>query len=138
MTSTVVSSAQDVSGFMPKFFPSNNVFNMSTLFSQNNINNRPEGVLNAPEGIYEMAAKMLFMSVKWARNIPSFLALPFRDQAILLEESWTELFILTASQWSYPLDISKYNLTHRVHTKGKFLSRFVSKYIFSGIMILLL
>lgn len=106
---------------MPKFFPSNNVFNMSTLFSQNNINNRPEGVLNAPfqppEGIYEMAAKMLFMSVKWARNIPSFLALPFRDQAILLEESWTELFILTASQWSYPLDISKYNLTHRVHTK---------------------
>lgn len=45
------------------------------------------------------------MSVKWARNIPSFLQLPFRDQAILLEESWSDLFILSAAQWSLPIDI---------------------------------
>jgi hypothetical protein len=47
------------------------------------------------------------MSVKWAKNIPSFLQLPFRDQAILLEESWCELFVLSAAQWSLPIDIGK-------------------------------
>ena len=33
-----------------------------------------------PEAVCEAAAKLLFMSVKWARNIPSFMNLPFRDQ----------------------------------------------------------
>ena len=60
---------------------------------------------NSAENIYETAARLLFMSVKWARNIPSFLQLPFRDQAILLEESWSELFILSAAQWALPLDL---------------------------------
>lgn len=54
---------------------------------------------------FETAAKLLFMSVKWAKNIPSFLQLPFRDQAILLEESWCELFVLSAAQWSLNIDI---------------------------------
>lgn len=30
--------------------------------------------------------------------------LSFRDQAILLEESWSELFVLTAAQWNFPVD----------------------------------
>ncbi|XP_060074736.1 nuclear receptor subfamily 2 group E member 1-like [Ylistrum balloti] len=58
------------------------------------------------ENLFETAARLLFMSVKWARNIPSFLQLPFRDQAILLEESWSELFVLSAAQWSLPIDIA--------------------------------
>ena len=61
------------------------------------------------ENIYETAARLLFMSVKWARNIPSFLQLPFRDQAILLEESWCELFVLSAAQWSLPIDAGTHN-----------------------------
>ena len=112
MTSTVASSAPENTSFMPKFFPSNNLFNMSTLFSQNNINNRLDNALHASkivEGMYETAAKLLFTSVKWARSIPSFLTLPFRDQAILLEESWTELFILTAAQWSFTIDVGTYS-----------------------------
>lgn len=28
----------------------------------------------------------------------------YRDQSILLEESWNELFILTAAQWSLQID----------------------------------
>jgi len=32
--------------------------------------------------------------------------LPYRDQTILLEESWSELFVLTAAQWSFPVDES--------------------------------
>ncbi|KAJ7363467.1 hypothetical protein OS493_009622 [Desmophyllum pertusum] len=59
-----------------------------------------------PEAVCEAAAKLLFMSVKWARNIPSFMNLPFRDQVILLEEGWRELFLLGASQWSMPLEIA--------------------------------
>ena len=62
------------------------------------------GAISAVETLQEPAAKLLFMSVKWAKNIPSFLQLPFRDQAILLEESWCELFVLSAAQWSLPFD----------------------------------
>ncbi|KAL6437213.1 hypothetical protein ACFW04_005041 [Cataglyphis niger] len=56
------------------------------------------------ENIYEFAAKLLFFAVRWARSIHSFLQLPYRDQTILLEESWSELFVLTAAQWSFPVD----------------------------------
>ncbi|XP_031565264.1 nuclear receptor subfamily 2 group E member 1-like [Actinia tenebrosa] len=61
---------------------------------------------SSPDTVCEAAAKLLFMSVKWARNIPSFISLPFRDQVTLLEESWRELFLLGASQWSMPLEIA--------------------------------
>ncbi|XP_050315179.1 nuclear receptor subfamily 2 group E member 1-like [Anthonomus grandis grandis] len=56
------------------------------------------------ENVYESAAKLLFLAIKWAKTIPSFLQLSQRDQSILLEESWNELFILTAAQWSLPID----------------------------------
>ncbi|XP_031548740.1 nuclear receptor subfamily 2 group E member 1-like [Actinia tenebrosa] len=58
-----------------------------------------------PENIYESAVQLLYMSVTWARNIPTFLDLPFRDQAILLEEGWSELFVLSSAQFSLPLDM---------------------------------
>ncbi|XP_068607778.1 photoreceptor-specific nuclear receptor [Brachionichthys hirsutus] len=56
------------------------------------------------ENVYETSARLLFMSVKWAKNLPVFSNLPFRDQVILLEEAWSELFLLCAIQWSLPLD----------------------------------
>ncbi|KAF8794245.1 photoreceptor-specific nuclear receptor-like isoform X2 [Argiope bruennichi] len=58
------------------------------------------------ETIYETSARLLFMAVKWAKNLPSFANLPFRDQVILLEEAWSELFLLCAIQWCMPLDSS--------------------------------
>lgn len=33
-----------------------------------------------PESVYETSARLLFMSVKWAKNLPVFSHLPFRDQ----------------------------------------------------------
>eukprot|EP00794_Sanderia_malayensis_P018816 gene18816-20712_t len=60
----------------------------------------------AVEGIYETAARLLYLSVTWARNVPAFIQLPFRDQIILLEESWRELFILFAIQWNLSLDVN--------------------------------
>ena len=48
------------------------------------------------------------MGVKWARSIPSFLQLPARDQTILLENAWSQLFILSLAQWSIPFDEGQY------------------------------
>ncbi|XP_032590759.1 photoreceptor-specific nuclear receptor [Drosophila grimshawi] len=56
------------------------------------------------ETVYETSARLLFMAVKWAKNLPSFARLSFRDQVILLEESWSELFLLNAIQWCIPLE----------------------------------
>ncbi|XP_054548825.1 photoreceptor-specific nuclear receptor [Talpa occidentalis] len=57
-----------------------------------------------PDSTHETSARLLFMAVKWAKNLPVFSNLPFRDQVILLEEAWSELFLLGAIQWSLPLD----------------------------------
>ncbi|ESO05634.1 hypothetical protein HELRODRAFT_139475, partial [Helobdella robusta] len=58
------------------------------------------------ETMYECSARLLFMAVKWSKSLPSFANLPFRDQVILLEESWSELFLLCAIQWSMPMETS--------------------------------
>lgn len=57
-----------------------------------------------PEAVCEAAARLLFMSIKWTKNVPAFLGLPYRDQVVLLEESWRELFVLGAAQFQMPLD----------------------------------
>ena len=54
--------------------------------------------------LYDSSIQLLYMSVSWARNIPMFLDLPFRDQAILLEEAWSELFLLSAVHYFLPVD----------------------------------
>ncbi|KAG1651251.1 Photoreceptor-specific nuclear receptor [Nymphon striatum] len=51
------------------------------------------------ETIYETSARLLFMAVRWAKNVPTFSTLSYRDQVILLEESWNELFLLYSIQW---------------------------------------
>ncbi|KAK9891228.1 hypothetical protein WA026_013543 [Henosepilachna vigintioctopunctata] len=72
----------------------------------------------AHETIYETSARLLFMAVKWAKNLPSFASLPFRDQVILLEEAWSELFLLNAIQWCMPIDVSSCPLFNiNEHTK---------------------
>ncbi|EFX76568.1 hypothetical protein DAPPUDRAFT_106791 [Daphnia pulex] len=58
----------------------------------------------AADNVYETAARLLFMAVKWAKSLPSFAGLPFRDQVILLEESWSELFLICAIQFCLPMD----------------------------------
>ncbi|XP_065369879.1 photoreceptor-specific nuclear receptor [Calliphora vicina] len=66
----------------------------------------PNLYVHQHETVYETSARLLFMAVKWAKNLPSFASLSFRDQVILLEESWSELFLLNAIQWCIPLDPS--------------------------------
>lgn len=75
-----------------------------SLISQKSQLSAPPPYHHSVDGIYESAARLLYLSVTWARNVPAFLQLPFRDQIILLEESWRELFIIFAIQWNLPLD----------------------------------
>ena len=44
------------------------------------------------------------MNVRWAKSVPAFTALPARDQIVLLEESWRELFVLGAAQFMLPIE----------------------------------
>ena len=58
------------------------------------------------ENLSETAARLLFMNVRWAQHVPAFTSLPYRDQLLLLEESWRELFILSAAQFSLPVEVA--------------------------------
>lgn len=47
---------------MPNFMPTTTLYN------------------HTQETVYETSARLLFMAVKWAKNLPSFAELAFRDQ----------------------------------------------------------
>ncbi|XP_011505769.1 PREDICTED: photoreceptor-specific nuclear receptor-like [Ceratosolen solmsi marchali] len=48
----------------------------------------------------ETAAKLLFMIVQWMRDIIPFQNLLENDRRVLLEEAWTQLFLVHLAQWS--------------------------------------
>lgn len=58
------------------------------------------------ENICELAARLLFSAVEWARNIPFFPELQVTDQVALLKLGWSELFVLNAAQCSMPLHVA--------------------------------
>ncbi|KFM13568.1 Nuclear receptor subfamily 2 group F member 1-A, partial [Aptenodytes forsteri] len=58
------------------------------------------------ENICELAARLLFSAVEWARNIPFFPDLQITDQVALLRLTWSELFVLNAAQCSMPLHVA--------------------------------
>ena len=64
------------------------------------------GGLVGIEGICELAARLLFSAVEWARNIPFFPDLQTTDQVGLLRLAWSELFVLNAAQCSMPLHVA--------------------------------
>lgn len=58
------------------------------------------------DNICEMAARLLFSAVEWARSIPFFPDLQVTDQVALLRLVWSELFVLNASQCNMPLHVA--------------------------------
>lgn len=54
--------------------------------------------------VFESAAKLLFLAVRWTKSIPSFNQLNTNDQNLLLEESWAELFIVMSAQYGLPIE----------------------------------
>lgn len=45
------------------------------------------------------------MAVRWVRCLAPFQTLSRRDQTLLLQESWKELFLLHLAQWSVPWEL---------------------------------
>jgi nuclear receptor subfamily 2 group E member 3 len=60
--------------------------------------------LRSTQSLYESATKLLFVSIRWAKSIPSFNQLSLSDQKRLLNDSWAELFVIAASQWGLSID----------------------------------
>ncbi|KAF7495101.1 Photoreceptor-specific nuclear receptor [Sarcoptes scabiei] len=52
------------------------------------------------DSFYEISIGLLYTGIKWLKNLPTFASLSIRDQIVLLEESWADIFILNAIQWS--------------------------------------
>nr|XP_008537455.1 PREDICTED: nuclear receptor subfamily 2 group F member 6 [Equus przewalskii] len=61
------------------------------------------GLLSPGPNVCELAARLLFSTVEWARHAPFFPELPVADQVALLRLSWSELFVLNAAQAALPL-----------------------------------
>lgn len=56
------------------------------------------------EVIFEFAAKLLFLAVKEVCDMPLFTQIPIKDQTVLLEECWSELFVITAAQYGFSIE----------------------------------
>ncbi|XP_055349447.1 nuclear receptor subfamily 2 group E member 1-like [Paramacrobiotus metropolitanus] len=67
----------------------------------------------------ESAGNIIFMNLHWLRQLAAFSALPQSDQLILIERSWKELFILTATQLYFPGDIMNLAAATRYQNKSE-------------------
>uniref|UniRef100_A0A8D0DK21 Nuclear receptor subfamily 2 group F member 5 n=1 Tax=Salvator merianae TaxID=96440 RepID=A0A8D0DK21_SALMN len=66
---------------------------------------QPNGIMGI-ENICELAARLLFSAIEWAKNIPFFPDFQLADQVCLLRMTWSELFVLNAAQCSMPLHVA--------------------------------
>ena len=55
--------------------------------------------MKSTQSLYDAATKLLFLSIRWTKSIPSFNQLPLNEQKKLLNQSWAELFVISAAQW---------------------------------------
>ncbi|KAM3968442.1 uncharacterized protein ACR2FA_003929 [Aphomia sociella] len=72
------------------------------------------------EEIYDPVAKLLVVSIKWLHTVASFVQLKSTEQATLLHSNWRELFLLTASQYSFSFEegqISSQTCSNRPNIK---------------------
>ncbi len=109
---------------------SNSSTNSSTNFLHQNFlqQQQQQQFHGANETIQEASARMLFMSIKWCKSLPSFASLQLRDQIILLEESWSEIFLLCALQWSLNMEVNPL-LTAVDYSQDKSNLRIISELI---------
>lgn len=52
-------------------------------------------IITSPDSVCETAARLLFMNVRWAKHLPAYTALPFRDQ---VSSSYSSV-MLAVSTW---------------------------------------
>lgn len=69
-----------------------------------NTNAVPE--LSVKENTSEIAARLLFMSIHWAKNVRHFAELSHFDQITLLQENWYKIFVINLVQWAMPFEVA--------------------------------
>ena len=67
------------------------------------------------EYVYEIATRLLFLTVHWTRNIQAFRSLESTDQLVLLQSSWADLFMLGVAQCSSSFPLSPLLTLAAVH-----------------------
>lgn len=55
-------------------------FSLPQLSLSTKLNQPLDSTINISSSISEISARLLFMAIKWCKSMPSFAALPFRDQ----------------------------------------------------------
>ena len=85
----------------------------------------PCGIMGI-ENICELAARLLFSAVEWARNIPFFPDLAVTDQVALLRLVWSELFVLNAAQCPMPLQVAPLLASAGIHSNHMSPDRMVT------------
>ena len=65
------------------------------------------GVTKSPsESTTETAARLIFMTVHWAKKVKHFTELSHLDQVTLLRENWCKIFIINLVQWAMPFEMA--------------------------------
>lgn len=100
---TLISSAKDANGKEDEVSSSEEILTLHSLANSSSLTAQ-----NDQDIIFESAAKLLILTVKWVRSIPSFNQLNAIDQNILLEECWAELFIIMSAQYGLPIGSESY------------------------------
>jgi len=62
--------------------------------------------LPVQENSTEIAARLLFMSIHWAKNVRHFAELSHYDQVMLLQENWCKIFVINLVQWAMPFELA--------------------------------
>jgi hypothetical protein len=75
------SHAQHAAAHQAHVQPLLNTFRVGQLYNGTDFLSSNQQLLFPSENIYETAAKILFMCVKWAKSVPSFVQLSVEDQA---------------------------------------------------------
>lgn len=99
-SSPTIKHNKDVNGKEDEVSSSEEILTLHSLVS---LSPSSATAQNDQDIIFESAAKLLILTVKWARSIPSFNQLNAIDQNILLEECWAELFIIMSAQYGLPI-----------------------------------
>ena len=74
-------------------------------------------VVESPERLQDIAARLLYHTVRWARSVPAFTELSTVDQIKLLENSWSDIFTLFAFQWH--LTINSDEIVKSIESRSK-------------------
>lgn len=81
---------------------------------------------NDPGQLCETAARLLILNVNWIKSVVPFESLSLPDRLLLIEESWTELFVLGVAQFVHKPDLNNMLILTRVWAESTGLEVFES------------